>query len=262
MYRNIVIGPGRLDPTPHLQAAIKADPSLGHLVETLTISDLDSEGDGVDGTTLACELKQATICAVSNLKELTLEEVASDEAPAILAALPSPSLRALHVRARRDVASSYWTDLWLHASRFSELRVLTCEISRAEAVAEIIPSAANNAVHHVSLPRLVELHITDQIFIKISETIRRLRQITPSLRRLHLELSLHEAVAAMATILSELPSSLTAMQLLTRNTAPEACSWYLAFLPALRHLEFGRNTFVEADLVAYLPVEETDLAGS
>lgn len=65
----------------------------------------------------------------------------------------------------------------------------------------------------------------------------------------------------MAAIFSQAPSSLTAMRLLIKSAVPVLWSRYLGSLPALRYLTLEPDTFLKAQLLAYLPAAPVELIG-
>lgn len=69
---------------------------------------------------------------MSNLKELILSGMTTEEAFSILGDLPSTSLRSLSMRFCRNPTSVQWSDLPSHVTRFSELRMLACQDWRPE----------------------------------------------------------------------------------------------------------------------------------
>lgn len=112
LYRDVFLRP-YTRAIPHLPAIIGKNPSLGQLVNTLTVhgkdcpsdlnSDLDSNSDEV--AIHDSEAVLAMTSAASNLKELNLSYVTTKEACSILAALPSTSLRSLDMVFLRTRAS-------------------------------------------------------------------------------------------------------------------------------------------------------------
>lgn len=253
LYRDVVIGPYR-NKTPHFQEAVEENPPLGQLVETLTIGGTGYDPAGSKSAVLGRESRPATIGAVSNLKESTLS-VTIDEACALLAALPSPlpSLRALNMRLAQTPSSVRWTDLWTHLSRLSELRVVRCNAWPVFTT----PRQTAHATQHIPIPQLVTLHITDYILTETFENAGPLHQTLPSLRELHVAVSRSDNVSAVSAILAEAPSSLTTLNMVSNFEVPGTPSRYLPALPPLRHLELGPRTFIEADLLAFLPMAAT-----
>lgn len=145
LYRDVVIGPYR-NKTPHFQEAVEENPSLGQLVETLTIGGTGYDPAGSKSAVLGRELRPVTIGAVSNLKELTLS-VTIDEACALLATLPSPlpSLRALNMRLAQTPLSVRWIDLWTHLS--PSLRAARGQMQRLARVHHPSPDSTRHAAH-------------------------------------------------------------------------------------------------------------------
>ncbi|GAA5970816.1 hypothetical protein JCM8115_002954 [Rhodotorula mucilaginosa] len=239
--------------TSRFQVVVKENPSLGPLVATLAIYGISSVRDGVEGALLRHYLRRTTIQALSNLKELTLVEAVIDGVAAILAALPPSSLRALNIRISQICASPYWSELWLHLARFPELRAFELDIWPAGSAGVGPRHATTHAMQCVSLPRLVELRIKDHLFIKTLGNAGPLHQIMPSLQELNLVITRHADALAIAAILSQSPSSLTALSLSSRDPWTATSSRFIMSLHSIRHLEFGSGTFVETELLAYLP---------
>ncbi|GAA5964281.1 hypothetical protein JCM8115_006052 [Rhodotorula mucilaginosa] len=257
LYHDVTLSPYS-DATPLFGGAIMANPSLGQLVDTLTICGTGSEPDIDKGAAHKSALVQATIAAVSNLRELTLSDMTTEEASAILAAFPSTSLRNLHIRLWlwTTPVSSQWKDLWGRVARFSELRVLTCEDWRWDA--ELVPPATAHSGQHIPLAQLVKLEITDDILIKALEAAGPLRQVLPNLRELQITISRSEdstVSTAVTARLSEAPPSLAVLKLVTSFYMPGTPRQYLPASPALRHLshlELGAKAFTEDELLVYL----------
>lgn len=255
LYHAVAFGP--LSSGSYFQAAVKENPSLGELVTRLWVCGSSSnhlrsssDYDSVIEVPPNWELQEETILTLTRVKELILIYRSIDEASAVLAALPSPTLYSLTLKVKQGTASSRGRELWTCVSRFSELRVLTCHEwpLRVDAVPRVAVAA-----QHLSLPHLVKLHIEDHNLTRIVEIAGGLHLVVPSLRELHLEISHDTDVSVMAAIFSQAPPSLTAMRLLTKSAVPVQWSQYLGSLPALCHLTLEPDTFLEAQLLAYLP---------
>ena len=254
LYRYIVLAPDSRA-TRHLHAVIGQNPLLGQLIDTLTISGTGSDSDSdIDEEAIHdWELVQATASAVSNLKELILSDMTTEEASAILAALPSTSLHNLSMRFCLLPASFRWSDLWAHVARFSELRVLTCQDWHP--ATETAPRAAAHTGQHIPLPQLVKLQLADYGLIRVFGAPGTLRQTLPKLRELQITIYRSDDSSAVTAILSEAPSTLMTLRLLPYTGALGIPRQYLPTLPALcrlTHLDLGPGTFIEAELLIYL----------
>ena len=260
LYRNVVLGPPSRA-TPRWQAIILKNRSLGQLVDTLTVhghgsdSDSDFDSDSDEEMITESKLARAMTSAVSNLKELILFDMTTEEASFILAALPSTSLRSLDMQLLRALTPFRWSDLWARVVRFPELRVLAYEGWHPQA--EPAPPVPTHQGHRVVLTQLFKLQVDDYILVQALGAAGPLWQTLPNLRELQITISRFEDPSAVTTILSEAPSTLTTLRLISYPDTRSDPRRYLPILPALRHLthlELGANTFVEADLLAYLPM--------
>ncbi|GAA5964995.1 hypothetical protein JCM8115_005675 [Rhodotorula mucilaginosa] len=270
LYRNVVLNPSPRA-IPRWQAIIGKNPSLGQLVDTLTVygngfepdsdldsdldSDSDSDSDSDEEAIQDSEVVRATTSAVSNLKELILSDMTTEEASFILAALPSTSLRSLDMQLLRTLASFRWSDLWAHVVRFPELSMLTCQDWLPQAGPA--PRAPAHQGQRVVLPQLVRLQVNDYILVQAWGVAGPLRQTLPKLWELQISISRFEDSSAVTAILSEAPSTLTTLKLLSDPDTLGHPRQYLppsSALPRLTRLELGANTFIEAELLAYLPM--------
>lgn len=256
LYRDVVIGPYR-NKTPHFYESLKENPSLGQLVETLTVHGTVSFFDSDSGKEAIhdSELVQATTSAVSNLKELVLSGMTTAGASFVLAALPSTSLRNLYMRFFRTPASVQWSDLRAHVARSSELRMLTFQDWRPET--EPAPHTTTHPGQHLLLPQLVKLQVNDYILVQFFGAAVPLWQALPNLRELQITISSSQDSSTVKAILSEAPSSLTTLKLLSNYETLSSPRQYLPTLPVLphlSHLDLGPGTFIESELLVYLPM--------
>lgn len=114
------------------------------------------------------------------------------------------------------------------------------------------PRATRRSPRHLSLPQVVKLHVVDYVLVEGFGSAGLLRQTLPNLRELHLYMSLSENVSAVSASLADLSSSLTTLELLGTETWGITAR-YIPDLPALRCLEFGYDSFTEAEVLAFLP---------
>lgn len=251
LYRYASFGPG-WDATPHFQAAVTQNPSLGQLVSSLDMHDNANIPYFFQDGSLRRKTR-AVLRTLTKLKELSLWEVTTDEAASILAALPSPPIRVLDLRLYWTENPSHWRDLQTQLSRFSQLHDL-CVLDAITSSPELAqaPRATRRSPRHLSLPQVVKLHVVDYVLVEGFGSAGLLRQTLPNLRELHLYMSLSENVSAVSASLADLSSSLTTLELLGTETWGITAR-YIPDLPALRCLEFGYDSFTEAEVLAFLP---------
>ena len=256
-YRDVVLGAAA---SRQFQNAVKENPSVGQLVSKMGMYDTGLIQRPHGTRILARERVQATIRTLSQLRELTLHGMTTGEANAVLATLPSPSLRSLKMRLHWTTDPQHQPDLWTHLACHLELRVLEC--SDWASAPEVHPRTIALAAPHFSLPKLEELHTTDRILVETFETAAlSLRDALPSLRTLHITIPQLESISAVSAILSHSSSSLTSLKVLSKCSGFGVLSGYLSGLPPLRHLDLGPQTFIEDELIAYLPTATLESIG-
>lgn len=251
LYRDVVLSP-YASASSHVRTAIEGNPSLGQLIDRLELCDTGSVQVSHENRVIAFEQTQAMIRVLSHLKELTLLDMTTDEANAVLAGLPSPSLRTLELQLHWTTNLQHRQDLWAQLSRHPELCVLEC--SGRSSPLDDRPRIAALPAQHLSLPKLNELHVTDGSLIQTFGTAASsLPEALPSLQTVHITITQPELMPAVSTILSHSPPSLVDLKVTLNCFGGEDPRGYFAALPPLRHLEFGPRTFREDDLLAYLP---------
>lgn len=259
LYRDVVLSPYKA-PSRHFQNAVERNPSVGQLVSKLEMYDTGSIQRPHESRTLAWERAQATIRTLSRLEELTLLDMTSNEATAVLAALLSPSLRSLKLHLHWTPDPQHRQHLWLQLSRHPELYALEC--SDWSFAPEVHPPTIALAAQQFSLPKLDELNVTEGILIgTFGNTASSLRETLPGLRTLHITITQPELMSAVSAILSHSPSSLTSLKVLSKSSGLGVLSGYLLGLPPLRHLELGPQTFTEDELLAYLATATLESIG-
>ena len=114
-----------VDASRHFQETVGANPSVGQLVRRLEMYGVSSAYRFYESRKLARVRAYATIRTLSRLEELTLLDMTTDEANAVLAALPSPSLRSLKLQLHWTADPLHRQDLWTRFCHF-ELHALEC----------------------------------------------------------------------------------------------------------------------------------------
>lgn len=85
LYRDVVIS-ADADATPHFQAVVEEYPSLGQLVRRLKLHPYNPAPHTEQNPNFSCKSAHTTLCALPQLKELTLLDMPTDDAAAILVA--------------------------------------------------------------------------------------------------------------------------------------------------------------------------------
>ena len=251
LYRDVVLGK-YLKATLHIEAAIQQNPLLGQLVRNLELRDYGSFHPAHERGVLSREV-EATLHAFTKLTGLTVALVEPDEAASALAALPPTTLRSLDLQLIWSEEPSHWQDLQTRLSRFSGLRVLKCkDLDSQSAItdASFLPREPRLSAQHLSLPSLLELHMTDYVFLELVEGAGHLRQTLPRLQVLHITITRSEFAFAISACLLHLPSSLAKVAISLETFSAVERQWLSTF-PVVHSLEISESVR-EPDLLAYL----------
>ncbi|GAA5988984.1 hypothetical protein JCM10908_006257 [Rhodotorula pacifica] len=194
----------------------------------------------------------AAFRSLSNLQTLALFDATSSQIDIILSHLGSRRLRAVQVTiVPMPQEREIWPRIWAHFAEHSSLHSLMFQLAD---IFEEVPALSKDCIPDFRpMPQVRQLCTSTQSWQVAFGSAVAIRKLFPNLEDLSVVVVHRNDTAWFSAQLADLsdgPQSLTVWSTL-RTSVPQD---YLKDLPAtVRHLCLGRNSFVEAELLAYLP---------